>query len=127
MNVTKLTPLVLPYLIRYLPAIGDRSFEHTSDEELNIAQSWIGNLLRKIEASPTALYAAQRFASSPEDPSNQTALEVELKGIFAADRQFADEIERIFEHADAAHRDNAPGNITIIGGVTQTGEGNQIG
>jgi hypothetical protein len=142
MDVTMLTPLVLPYLLRYLPAmiearrvVGSKPleniFENTTDEDWKIAQPWIEKLMRKIEENPTALYATQRVVSAPEDVSHQIELESVLQEIFAADRKFAEEIKRIFDHdhtsghGDAVH--NAPGTIAIFGGVTQTGDGNIIG
>jgi hypothetical protein len=124
MDVTTLTPLILPDLIRYLSAQIDNG---------EIMEPWIGKLIQKVNESPGALIAAQRVASSPEDLHYQAALEAELKDIFSADPKLAEEIKRIFDQAirsasgGPTHQDNAPGNITIIGGVTQTGEGNIIG
>jgi hypothetical protein len=136
MDVTTLTPLILPDIIRYLSAKidnGENSREIMKDENSKNAQPWIGKLIQKVKESPGALNAAQRVASSPEDLRYQAALEAELQDILAADRNLAEEIKRIFDQAigpargEPAHKDNAPGNITIIGGVTQTGEGNIIG
>jgi hypothetical protein len=130
MDVTTLTPLILPDLIRYLSAKidnGENSGEIMKDENSKNAQPWIGKLMRKVKENSDALIAAQRVASSPEDLGYQAALEAELLDIFAADRNLAEEIKRILDQAIGPGRENATGNITIIGGVTQTGEGNIIG
>jgi hypothetical protein len=140
MDVTTLAPAVLPYLVRYLPAMieagkfaGGKALEkiteHAADEVWKIVQPWIGKLMGKIEDKPTALSAAQRVALSPENKKYQTALEVELEEILAEDRYLAEEIKRILDQAKASGKqttadhggvafgDNARDNITITGEV----------
>lgn len=89
MDVTTLASAVLPYLVRYLPAmteagkfVGGKALEkiteNTTDKVWEIVQPWIGKLTGKIEDKPSALNAAQRLAVSPENEKYQTALEVEL-------------------------------------------------
>jgi hypothetical protein len=140
MDVTTLAPVVLPYLVRYLPAMieagklaGGKALEkiveNATDEGWKIVQPWIGKLMGKIEDKPAALNAAQRVASSPENEKYQTALEVELEEIFSEDRDLAEEIKRILDQAKAggkqitanrggvAFGDNARENTVITGGV----------
>jgi hypothetical protein len=140
MDVTTLAPVVLPYLVRYLPAMieagkfaGGKALEKiaekTTDEVWKAAQPWIGRLMGKIEDKPTALSAAQRVAASPDNEKYRTALEVELEEILTENRDLADEIRRILDQAQAggkqiiadrggvAYGDNARDNITITGGI----------
>jgi hypothetical protein len=140
MDITSLAPMVLPYLVRYLPAmietgkfVGGKALEKISekmtDEIWKVAQPWIGRLMGKIEDKPTAFNAAQRVALSPENEKYRTALEVELEEILTEDRDLAAEIERILDQAKAggkqiiadrggvAFGDNARDNITITGGI----------
>jgi hypothetical protein len=140
MDVTTLAPVVLPYLVRYLPAmieagkfVGGKALEKiaekTTDEIWKVAQPWIGRLMGRIEDKPTALNAAQRVAVSPENEKYRTALEVELEEILTEDRDLADEIKRILDQAKVggkqiiadgggvAYGDNAQDNITITGGI----------
>jgi hypothetical protein len=141
MDVTSLAPVVLPYLVHYLPYMieagklaGGKALEkiveNATDEGWEIVQPWIGKLMGKIEDKPAALNAAQRVAFSPENENYQTALEVELEEIFTADRDLAEEIKRILDQAKAggkqitadrggvAFGDNARDNITITGGIS---------
>jgi hypothetical protein len=141
MDVTTLAPVVLPYLVRYLPAVieagkfvGGKALEKivesATDEGWKIVQPWIGKLLGKIEDKPAALNAVQRVASSPKNEKYQTALEVELDEIFSEDRDLAEEIKRILDQAKAsgkqitadrggvAYGDNARDNITVTGGIS---------
>jgi hypothetical protein len=140
MDDTSLAPAVLPYLVRYLPAmieagkfVGGKALEKiaekTADEVWKAAQPWIGRLMGKIEDKPTALKAAQRVAVSPENEKYQTALEVELEEIFTEDHDLANEIKRILDQAKAAGKqiiadrggvafsDNAQGNVVNTGHI----------
>jgi hypothetical protein len=140
MDVTTLASAVLPYLVRYLPAmteagkfVGGKALEkiteNTTDKVWEIVQPWIGKLTGKIEDKPSALNAAQRVAVSPENEKYQTALEVELEDILTGDQALAEEIKRILDQAKAGSKqvtadrsgvafgDNARGNITITGGI----------
>lgn len=151
MDVTALTPLILPYLIRYLPTmieagkvVGGKALEKvidgTTDEVWKLAVPWIRKLLRQIEDRPAALQAAQRLAVSPENADYQIALEAELGGILAADQALAVEIKQILDQANAAGGSyiiadrggvaiggSAKDSTIITGGVTQKGDGNIIG
>jgi hypothetical protein len=141
MDVTTLAPVVLPYLVRYLPYMieagklaGGKALEkireNATDEGWKIVQPWIGKLIGKIEDKPAALNAAQRVAVSPENEKYRTALEVELEEILTEDRDLADEIKRILDQAKSggkqiiadrggvAFGDNARDNVTITGGIS---------
>lgn len=113
MNVTALTPLVLPYLIRYLPEVmktgkfvDEKAFEKViekmTDEVRNSVEPWIGKLMRQIEDHPDALRAAQLIAESPRNATYQTRMEAALEGVLAADQALAVEIKRIFDETTGA-------------------------
>ncbi|HKX27205.1 MAG TPA: tetratricopeptide repeat protein [Blastocatellia bacterium] len=105
MDVTNIAPLVMPYLIRYLPAMIetgkftdgeslDNLLEDATAEDWETA--WIDKLMRKIEEKPMALNAAHRVVASPGNAKYQTVLEVELEDILSTDRALAEEIKKIF-------------------------------
>jgi hypothetical protein len=140
MDVTTLAPVVLSYLVQYLPVmiesgkfVGGKAIgkiaEKTTEEVWKVAQPWIGRLMETIEDKTSAHNAAQRVAVSPENVKYQTALEVELEEILTEDRNLANEIKRILDQAKAAGKQisadrggvafsgNTQGNIVNTGHI----------
>ena len=140
MDGLTLAPLVMPYLIRYLPQlieagkfVGGKALEkiveNSTDGAWKFAKPWLGKLMGRIEESPAALPLAEKVALTPDNQKYQTALEVQLEHILSADPALAEEIARLLDQAKAAGKqiiadrggvalgDHAQGNVINTGNV----------
>src|SRR5262245_23830699 len=139
MDITNLTALILPYLMRCLPImiesgnfVGGKALEklieNTTDEVWTAVRPWLEKLIGKFESNPSAIKAIQSIAAAPERKDLQIALKVELEDILAENQILAEEIVRILgcaetsnkqiiaDHGGVAFGDNAQGNLTITNG-----------
>src|SRR5262245_60138403 len=111
MDGLTLAPLVMPYLIRYLPQlieagkfVGGKALEkiveNSTDDAWKFAKPWFGKLMGRIEESPAALPLAEKVALTPDNQKYQTALEVQLEDILSANPALAEEIARLIGQAE---------------------------
>jgi hypothetical protein len=140
MDDLTLAQRVMPYLIPYLPQlieagkfVGGKALEKivegTTDAAWKFVKPWLGKLINRIEESPAALPVAEKVAFTPGNAKYQTALEVQLEDILAADPALAEEIARLLDQAEAggkqvkadrggvAFGDHAKDNIVITGQI----------
>ena len=111
MDPVSLAPLVMPFLIRYLPQLAEagkfvggkaleKIVENATDEGWKFAAPWFGKLVGRIEESPAARPLAEKVALSPDNAKYQTALEVQLEDLLIADPPLADQISRLLQQAE---------------------------
>lgn len=111
MDPVSLAPLIMPFLIRYLPQLAEagkfiggkaleKIVENATDEGWKFAAPWFGKLLGRIEASSAARPIAEKVALAPDNSKYQTALEVQLEDILVADPPLAEQISQLLQQAE---------------------------
>ena len=138
MDGLTLAPLVMPYLIRYLPQlieagkfVGGKALEkiveNSTDGAWKFAKPWFGKLMGRIEESPAALPLAEKVALTPDNQKYQTALEVQLEDILSANPALAEEIARLIGQAERENITVRQGDRSVFlkgnnPGVIMTGD-----
>ena len=105
MEVAALTAFLSPFLPALMRA-GESALEaaatRAGGEALEHAKALWARLRPKVEEKPAAAEAAGKVAEAPDDPRWQTALELQLEELLAADSDLAGEIASLWEQASAA-------------------------
>jgi hypothetical protein len=138
MDGLALAPLVMPYLIRYLPQLIEagkfvsgkaleKIVENSTDDAWKFAKPWLGKLMGRIEESPAALPLAEKVALTPDNQKYQTALEVQLEDILSANPALAEEIARLIGQAERENITVRQGDRSVFvkgdnTGVIMTGD-----
>jgi hypothetical protein len=138
MDGLTLAPLVMPYLIRYLPQlivagkfVGGKALEkiveNSTDGAWKFAKPWLGKLMGRIEESPAALPLAEKVALTPDNQKYQTALEVQLEDILSANPALAEEIAQLIGQAERENITVRQGDRSVFvkgdnTGVIMTGD-----
>jgi hypothetical protein len=121
MDTNTLVPLVMPWLIRFIPFLfgtvktyGEEALdtvtekalekvgENLSEEAWKFGKPLLKKLLPQFLSKPVALEAAEDLANAPDSPAYQTVVQVQLTKILEANQDIRAEVERLVVEAQQA-------------------------